>query len=68
MELSGGTFQGRESLEWSLDLGAVDPAKVIKWRRKPDGGGQRNAPKKEVRACLSEFQLEGRKTERVPQL
>lgn len=62
MELSRGTFQGRESLECSLDLGAGDHAKVIKWRRKPDGSGLRNSPERSV-ACLSEFQLERRKTE-----
>lgn len=38
---------------------------MIKWRRKPDGSGLRNAPERRKcrHACLLEFQLEGRKTE-----
>lgn len=64
MELGRGTFQGGESLECSLDLGAGDPAKVMKWGRKADGSGLRRTIQKEGSdACLSEFHPEGRKTE-----
>lgn len=34
-------------LEGSLDLGAGDLGKVIKWRRKPDSGRLRNAPEED---------------------